>query len=79
MVGGKKTQSTIAGAGYRAEVQLTVDQIKAWCVASFNKAAASLLDDWSGQIIGLAGISLSSDNRSINHAGVPAPGFLLRG
>ena len=72
---GKKTQTTIWGAGYRAEVQLTVDQIKRWCIANFDKAASSLLHEWSEKIIGLAGLSLSS----VEHAEFLLQGYFFEG
>ena len=69
----------ISGAGYRAKVQLTVEQIKRWCIANFDEATSSLLDDWGGQIIGLAGLSLSSDNRSMEHTEFLLQGYFFEG
>ena len=70
----KKTQTVISGPEFRGQVQLTAANIREWCVATHEEAAASLLDDWNGGIIGLVGISLSSDNRTIENAD-----FLLQG
>lgn len=71
---GKRNQTVIASPDFRGEVQLSATNVREWCVASFEEAAASLLDEWNGGIIGLAGISLSSDNRVIENAD-----FLLQG
>ena len=74
---GKKTQSTISGAGFKCEAQLTTQNIKSWCVASFDDAAATLLDEWNGKLIGLAGVSLSSDNRLVEHSEFLLQGFFF--
>ena len=74
---GKKSQTTISGAGFKSEIQLTTEHVKNWCIASFDDAAASLLDEWNGKVIGLAGVALSSDNRLVEHAEFLLQGFVF--
>lgn len=71
---GKRNQTVISSPDFRGQVQLTSANIREWCVASFDEAASTLLDDWNGGIIGIAGVTLSSDNRAVDNAE-----FLLQG
>ena len=54
--------------------QLTIDQVKRWCVDPPEAAAETLLPDWTGNIIGLVNLSLAGDNKTIVNAS-----FLLQG
>ena len=65
-MGRKKTPTipTIAGEGFRGKEDLNVADLKKLAVDSFNKEALKkLTPDWSGEVAGMIGITLSNDNR----------------
>lgn len=74
LVMSSKRQTVLSGQAFKAQVQLTDDVVKEWCVASLDDAASELLDDWQGKIIAMVGLTLTADNRNVENAR-----FLLQG
>ena len=63
-----KRQTVLSGQAFKAQVQLTDDVVKEWCVASLDDAASELLDDWQGKIIAMVGLTLTADNKNVENA-----------
>ena len=68
LVMSSKRQTVLSGQAFKAQVQLTDDVVKEWCVASLDDAASELLDDWQGKIIAMVGLTLTADNRNVENA-----------
>lgn len=59
---------SITGEGFKGKRDLNLDDLKKIAVESFNKdAIKKLVPDWSGEVAGIVGLTLSNDNsRSID-------------
>ena len=65
-MGRKKTPTIpdITGEGFRGKEDLNLADLKKFAVESFIKEALKkLTPDWSGEVAGMIGITLSNDNR----------------